>query len=209
MPRAAAAVPIGEPAATRRCEVARHFETVLDAAPIPILLYNNPASAGVSLSVTLVRRLAEHDRAAGIKDSSGDFAAFRQLVMAFRGDSRFRVVQGHEGMAAVSFYIGAHAAHLGLANVAPGLFIEMYRAATTGDLDSALAIQATVDSLSGLWSVAGPTDSSYLGSMKAALDMLGVCGPDLALPFTRLDDDARARVREILAEHGLLIPTPA
>lgn len=190
-------------------EVERHYEIVLAASPIPILLYNNPASAGVSLSVELVQRLSQHERAAGIKDSSGDFAAFRRLVMAFRGDGQFRVVQGHEGMAALSFFLGAHAAHLGLANVAPKLFIDMHRAATTGDLEQALALQAAVDSLMEMWSVDGPTDSSYLGSMKAALDMFGICGPDLAPPFRRLDDSARARVREILVGHGLLVAADA
>jgi len=191
-------------------EVARHFRLVLDASPIPVLLYNNPASARVTMSVDLVRQLAQHENAAGIKDSSGDFAAFRRLVMAFRGDGRFRVVQGHEGMAALSFFLGAHAGHLGLANVAPRLFLDMYAAATTGDLETALQLQAQADSLTTMWEVAGPTDSSYLGSMKTALEMMGVCGPHLAPPLTPLTPAEAARVREILLEHGLLLAaTPA
>jgi len=120
------------------------------------------------------------------------------------------VVQGHEGMAALSFFLGAHAGHLGLANVAPRLFLDMYAAATTGDLETALQLQAQADSLTTMWEVAGPTDSSYLGSMKTALEMMGVCGPHLAPPLTPLTPAEAARVREILLEHGLLLAaTPA
>ena len=42
--------------------------------------------------------------------------------------------------------------------------------------------------------------------MKAALDMLGVCGPDVAPPFTKLDESARGWVRAILEQHGVLQP---
>jgi 4-hydroxy-tetrahydrodipicolinate synthase len=185
-------------------DVIRHYELVLDRSPIPVLLYNNPASSRTTLSVNLVTDLAEHPNAAGIKDSTGDFASVRQLIRRFRDHPRFRVIQGHEGHAALSFFLGAHAAQLGLANVVPSLFVDLYRAATSGDLESALRFQSEVDAISAIWSAAGDTEGSYLGSMKAALDMLGVCGPDLAPPFVKLDDDARGWVRGILEQHGVL-----
>lgn len=187
-------------------DVIRHYEIVLDRSPIPVLLYNNPASSRTTLSVNLVRDLAEHPNAAGIKDSTGDFAAVRQLIRYFREHPRFRVIQGHEGHVAMSFFLGAHAGQLGLANVVPSLFVEIYGAATRGDLDLALLLQSRVDAISAIWSAAGDTEGSYLGSMKAALEMLGVCGPDLAPPFTKLDDDARGWVRGILEQHGVLEP---
>ena len=140
------------------------------------------------------------------RTSTGDFAAFRQLVGLFRDHPRFRVVQGHEGHAALSFFLGAHAGQLGLANVVPSLFVDLARAATSGDLARALALQSRVDSISAIWSAAGDTEGSYLGSMKAALDMLGVCGPDVAPPFTKLDESARGWVRAILEQHSVLRP---
>ena len=185
-------------------EVIRHYEMVLDRSPIPVLLYNNPASSRTALSFELITQLSEHPNAAGIKDSTGDFALFRRLVVAFRDHPRFRVIQGHEGHAALSYFIGAHAGQLGLANVVPSLFVDIYGAATTGELEAALKLQARVDALSAIWSVDGDTEASYLGSMKAALDLMGICGPDLAPPFRRLDADARERVREILERHGVL-----
>ena len=190
-------------------DVIRHYEMVLDRSPIPVLFYNNPASSRTTLSVNLVRDLAEHPNAAGIKDSTGDFASVRQLIRLFRDHPRFRVIQGHEGHVALSYFLGAHAGQLGLANVVPSLFVEIYGAATRGDLETALLLQSKVDAISAIWSAAGDTEGSYLGSMKAALDMLGICGPDVAPPFTKLDDDGRGWVRAILEQHGVLAPLPA
>jgi dihydrodipicolinate synthase/N-acetylneuraminate lyase len=189
-------------------DVIRHYELVLERSPIPVVLYNNPASSRTTLSVDLIRDLAEHPNAAGVKDSTGDFAAFRQLVGLFRDHPRFRVVQGHEGHAGLSFFLGAHAGQLGLANVVPSLFVDLFRAATAGDLDATLRLQARVDTIAAIWSAAGDTEGSYLGSMKAALEMLGVCGPDLAPPFMKLDESARGWVRAILEQHGVLEPAP-
>jgi dihydrodipicolinate synthase/N-acetylneuraminate lyase len=189
-------------------DVIRHYEIVLDRSPLPVVLYNNPASTRTTLSVNLVRDLAEHPNTAGIKDSSGDFASFRRLLQLFRGQSRFRVIQGHEGHVALSFHLGGHAGQLGLANIVPSLFVDLFAAATEGRLEDALLLQSKVDALSAIWSAAGDTEASYLGSMKAALEMLGVCGPDLAPPFARLDNDSRGWVRAILEQHSVLAPAP-
>ncbi|MEI6509821.1 MAG: dihydrodipicolinate synthase family protein, partial [bacterium] len=49
----------------------RHYRTVADASTIPLLLYNMPANTGLNLSATLVKRLADHPRIIGLKDSGG------------------------------------------------------------------------------------------------------------------------------------------
>ena len=185
-------------------ELQRHYAAILEATELPILLYNNPLSVGVSIPVELVESLAEHDRIVGIKDSSGDFTYFRRLLARLSARPRFRVVQGHEGLAAVSFLLGAHAGHLGLANVVPSLFVELYEAASAGDTRRALELQDEVDALSLMWSVGGPTDSSYLNSMKAALALLGVCGSGVSVPYQPLSADEVGHVRRILVAHGLL-----
>lgn len=71
------------------------FEEVLDASPVPVILYNFPKMTGVTLSPELIGSLAQRDGVAGIKDSSGEpgnLAAYRQAVpqgkMLFVGDER-------------------------------------------------------------------------------------------------------------------------
>jgi len=185
-------------------ELERHYSAILQATELPILLYNYPPAVGVTIPVELVETLAQHERVVGIKDSSGDFTYFRQILVRMSAQPRFRVVQGYEGLVAVSFLLGAHAGHLGLANVAPALLAELYEAATAGNTKRALELQSQVDSLSAIWAVGGGTDSSYLNSMKAALALMGVCGSGVSVPYRPFGADDIEAVRRLLVAHGLL-----
>lgn len=74
------------------------LENVLDASPVPVILYNFPKMTGVTLSPELIGTLAQRENVVGIKDSSGEaanLAAYRQAVpqgkMLFVGDERLLV----------------------------------------------------------------------------------------------------------------------
>jgi 4-hydroxy-2-oxoglutarate aldolase len=61
----------------------RHFTAVADASPVPTLLYNLPGPTGVTLTLPVVARLAEHPNVIGMKETSpelerlGQFTALR------------------------------------------------------------------------------------------------------------------------------------
>ena len=185
-------------------ELVRHYRVILDQTEMPILLYNYPAGTGVRITLDILKALDGHERVVGMKDSSGDFAFFQQVLYEYRDHPRFRVVQGHEGYAGVSFLLGAHAGHLGLANVVPELFVEQYQAAKAGQTDNVLRLQHKIDGLARIWDVGGATEASYFNSMKAALHLFGVCGMGISPPYEPFGETEIAQVREILEKHGLL-----
>ena len=90
-----------EPAAQER-----HVEAVLAATPLPALLYNIPQCTHHVLPAETVGRLAREPRVLGIKDSAGDFEAFQKLLAIKRERAHFRVLQGHEALAAASLLQG-------------------------------------------------------------------------------------------------------
>lgn len=185
-------------------EIIRHYQAILAETDMPILLYNNPPSTGVHITLGVLDVLAKHERIVGMKDSSGDFAFFQQVLYAYRDHPRFRVVQGHEGYAGISFLLGAHAGHLGLANVAPELFVHMYEAAKAGQTEQVMRLQHQVDSLAKMWTIGGGSDSCYFNSMKAALKLFGVCGTGISRPYVPFGEAEMAQVRAMLQAHGLL-----
>lgn len=185
-------------------ELLNHYQTILDQTDLPILLYNNPSNTGVCITLDVLEPLAEHEQVVGMKDSSGDFAFFQRVLYTYRDHPRFRVVQGHESYAGVSFLLGAHAGHLGLANVAPKLFVQLYNAAKARQIDEVLRLQQKVDALAHMWSIGGATNASYFNSMKTALQLLGICGTGVSRPYAPFNEAEVAQVRAILREHGLL-----
>ena len=185
-------------------ELLRHYQAILDETDMPILLYNYPEGTGVQITLGILETLAEHERIVGLKDSSGDFAFFRKVIYAYRDHPRFRVVQGHEGYVGVSYLLGAHAGHLGLANVAPQLFVQLFESARAGQMEQVLSLQNEVDALAKMWEIGGATEASYFNSMKAALQLFGVCGSGVSRPFAPFGSVEVAQVRSLLKEHGLL-----
>jgi len=185
-------------------EVLLHFQAILEETDMPILLYNYPGGTGVWITLDVIDCLAKSERIVGIKDSSGDFLFFRRLIQGYRDHPSFRVVQGHEGFAGVSYLLAAHAGHLGLANIAPQLFIKLYEKAIAGDLDEVLRLQRDIDEVGKIWDIGGGDNRSYFASMKAALNLYGVCGKGVSRPYTAFDNEETAMVQEVLVRYGLL-----
>src|SRR5262245_641751 len=57
--------------ATQR-EAVRHFRTIAEATALPLMIYNNPVSYGVDLSVESYAELADLKNVVAIKESSED-----------------------------------------------------------------------------------------------------------------------------------------
>jgi 4-hydroxy-tetrahydrodipicolinate synthase len=63
--------------------IGQWFRAVLDASPIPVLLYNFPKRTGFIIRPELLASLADHPRLVGVKDSSGEapnLTAYRQAL---------------------------------------------------------------------------------------------------------------------------------
>lgn len=197
---------------THPAEIARHYRLVAAASPVPVVAYDIPVSVGSKLPSGMVLELAEEGVLAGVKDSSGDVPAFRELVTGARdraGLSGFAVLTGSEVVVDVAMALGAHGAVPGLANVDPDGYVRLLRLCAEGDLSGARAEQERLCALFGLTGAGDPArmggSSSALGAFKAALHLRGVIAcPATAEPQLPLSPEEVERVGKYLAAAGLL-----
>src|ERR1700689_628892 len=76
-------------------EIFDHYRRIAETTPLPIVLYNNPATCGgVKIDVETVARLAEMPNILGIKDSSGDLTNTNEMIRAV--PKRFSVMMGRD-----------------------------------------------------------------------------------------------------------------
>ncbi|WP_247000313.1 dihydrodipicolinate synthase family protein [Halosolutus gelatinilyticus] len=101
----------------------RFFEAVLESVSLPILLYNIPQCVGRRIEPETVAAIAEHDRALGLKDSSGDLAYF--LSVMERTPDDFLCLQGYDAILVPSLRMGADGGINALSNVVPEVFREV------------------------------------------------------------------------------------
>ena len=126
-------------------EVEAVFLNFADASPIPVMVYDIPLLAGVKLDLRVVLRLAHHENIVGFKDSSADFARFRELIGALDDRPGFWLLQGKEEYLADSLRLGASGFVVSFVHFLPRLFADLYRAARSGDTEKADALQARVN----------------------------------------------------------------
>ena len=109
----------------------RFYEAIADDSALPIYLYNIPQFTGNDLTPETTATLAEHPNVAGVKDSSGDFTYFLDLLEAT--PDAFDVFQGIPTYSIMSLEHGADGLIAGPANVFPRAVSELYDAHENGD----------------------------------------------------------------------------
>jgi 4-hydroxy-tetrahydrodipicolinate synthase len=109
----------------------RFYEAVSLDSPLPIYLYNIPQFTGNHPDPETVANLAEHPNIVGIKDSSGEFNFFMNLLDT--APPSFDVIQGIPTYSLMSLKHGADGLIAGPANVFPEAVSELYAAHQAGD----------------------------------------------------------------------------
>jgi dihydrodipicolinate synthase/N-acetylneuraminate lyase len=202
----AAAVVVAPPyyLAPGQVELLEYLEHLVRELPLPLFLYNQPSHTKVSFEVQTVRQAAELPGIVGMKDSSANMLYFQRLLWLLADRPDFTMLMGPEELLGQSVLLGGHGGVPGGANLYPQLYVQLYEAARSRDLNRLLAGQQQIMQIStGIYGLA-PSGSSYLRGLKCALSILGICGDCPAEPFRRLDPPQRTRIEHELRGLGLL-----
>lgn len=125
-----------------QAELIRHFEAVLDAVDINIVLYSYPDKDGVEIGWEVLDALADHPRVLGIKESSGSLQ--RAIGIATRYAGRLQLVSGSDDIALDFMLWGAESWICGPANCMAKAVCDLDRTFRAGDLAKAKAQMATL-----------------------------------------------------------------
>lgn len=175
----------------------RHYRTVADASPVPVIIYNVPKFTYLNLAVETVATLAEHPNIVGIKDSAGNIGQIINLLRCCPAD--FEVMIGNGPAYFSGLQAGAAGGILALANVAPRECVAIRRLVLEGRYAEAREIHFR------LMPVGMAVTSGFgVPGLKAAMDLLGYRGGDPRPPLLPADETTRATIRRILVDAGLL-----
>ncbi|MFF3467755.1 dihydrodipicolinate synthase family protein [Streptomyces sp. NPDC002619] len=176
----------------RHDEIVAHY-VALACLGVPVVAYNAPRYSN-PLTPALLDELTRLAHLVGIKDSSGDLALFGHAVAAARRRDDFGVSQGAEGQALDALRLGADGVVPGVANLAPGAAVELFRAHRDGRDGDAWRAQQLLDEVLALHTV-----RTGVPAVKAVLAERGLCPPHVAAPFTPCSDEERHALLDLLA----------
>lgn len=101
-------------------EIFLHYKSVSDSTPLPIMIYNNPATCGVDMSPQFMLKMVDHiDNACMIKESTGDIQRMHKIYKL--SDGRVPFFNGCNHMALEALNAGA----VGWCTVAPCLISDL------------------------------------------------------------------------------------
>ena len=166
-----------------------HFRQVADASPVPILLYNLPAT-GVTLTMPVVSAMAQHPNVAGMKETSPELERLGQFTGI---GERFHVLSGWAPVIYPAISIGAAGGILAVANVLPEECVTLYKLASEHRHGEALMLQRTITPLARLVS-----SVHGVPGLKHALDLAGYAGGEPRSPLRPLGDGPRLEIAQAL-----------
>jgi 4-hydroxy-tetrahydrodipicolinate synthase len=180
-------------------EIAAFYAEVLEASELPVLLYNIPRRTGVQLPVDLIDRLADNPKVAGVKESSKDWGILSSVIRRTR--DRISVFAGFAsffGLAALTEgavgYMDSGTPVFGATSP------RFFRAAVSGDLDTARRLQIEMASMLDKFFGLG----TFPASVKASLELIGRPGGPTRPPIIPLDGAQRQTLRTAMIAAGFL-----
>jgi 4-hydroxy-tetrahydrodipicolinate synthase len=176
-------------------ELADHLIDVCRAVRVPVLAYNFPHHGGVELETeTLTAVAAKAPNLAGVKDSSG----FLERAIAYRAavtDREFAVFTGGEHIVLAALEAGCAGTVNAAGNIAPKVFVDLYRAWREGRKSDAERLQALGTEMAAALGL-----HTFPSVVKEALEMAGIPVGPCRKPIGRLPDESRRKLAALI-EH--------
>lgn len=175
-----------------------HYRAIADASGLPLFVYNIPGRTGVNILPETIAKMAEHPLIVGVKEASGSLDQISRVIQLTEG--RMTVLSGDDSLTLPLIAVGGHGVIAVVSNLVPGKTVAMVRAARAGDFETARKLHyELLPILQVLFTETNPIP------VKAAMAMLGKCGPELRMPLTPITEPNRKRLEAVLREHGLLV----
>lgn len=173
-------------------EIFRHYRKVAESISIPVMVYNNPATAGIDMPVALLKRLLQIPNVTMIKESTGDVQRMHYLRRELGEEVAF--YNGSNPLALAAFAAGASGWCTAAPNLIPQLNNELYRAVEAKDFEAAREVfYRQFELLQFIVAKGLPR------AVKAGLKIQGVESGYLRSPLQPLPDEDCRQLEKILA----------
>ena len=176
--------------------ILEHYRIVSESIRIPVFIYNIPHLTGFNLTPQMVTKICELPNIIGVKDSSRDLIQIREIMETAK--KKITVINGSDNLTFAALMMGVDGQISGMANVAPELFVGLYKAYKDGNYAKALKLQKDINSVIRALSGFPP-----IAPIKAALELRGIRAGLPKRPLRPLRPDEIDNLKEKLTALNL------
>ncbi|HAK96127.1 MAG TPA: 4-hydroxy-tetrahydrodipicolinate synthase [Planctomycetes bacterium] len=172
----------------------RHFMTIADAVPLPLIVYNIPSRTGVSIEPATFARLAQHENIIAVKEASGRLDLAAEII----GGTDLEVLAGDDALTLPVMALGGVGVISVAANVVPRSMADLVDLFREGSIAEARKIfYRLLPLFRALFVEVNPVP------VKCAMAIGGVMSDEVRLPLCKLQPRSEETLRAAIAEVGL------
>lgn len=154
----------------------QHFKAVIEASPVPVILYNVPGRTGVNMEADTTLRIANlSEKVIGIKEACGDLGQFAKIIKD--APDYFKVISGDDGLTLPSIAMGSIGVISVIANALPEKLSQLTHASLQGNISTASKLQLQMGEMLKLMFKEGSP-----AGVKALMEMMGTVKNQVRLP---------------------------
>ncbi|HEU0139081.1 MAG TPA: 4-hydroxy-tetrahydrodipicolinate synthase [Bryobacteraceae bacterium] len=176
----------------------QHYKAIAGAVRnLPIIVYSVQSRTGVNVEPATLKRLAEIDNIAGVKEASGNLAQVASVV--HHVPPEFVVLSGDDAVTLPVIALGGRGIISVAGNEIPGEMTRLAQLALQNDFPAAREIQRRYLPLMEVNFV----ESNPI-PVKAAMALMGLLEPVWRLPLVAPQPASQAKIEKVLQAVGLL-----
>ena len=167
--------------------IRHHFEAIVEAVDLPVLIYNIPYRSGINVELDTLQALARDPRVVGIKECGGTVERMLRLVH----ETPLRVLSGDDNQNFAALCLGAHGTIAASAHILPHWHVRMSELVRNSHLAAARRIAVALQPIvRDLFAEPNPAP------LKAWLAQRGWCTTEVRPPFVPASAELGERLRE-------------
>lgn len=166
-----------------------YFETLANAIPLPLIIYNIPATTHMSIPLQLIDELSHHPNIIATKDSERSEERLQQSLDLWKDREDFGHFLGWAAKSANALIAGSDGLIPSTGNLVPEIYESMLAAVESGNHEKAYQMQTLSDVYGNLYQ-GGKTLGESLWALKTLMQSKGLCEAHVMPPLQSLNKEA-------------------
>lgn len=185
--------------ALNNAQMQKYFEDLADGIPLPLIIYNIPATTHMSIPLEVIDELSMHPNIVAVKDSERSEERLMKSLELWKDRRDFGHFLGWAGKSALALIGGSDGLIPSTGNLAPEIYSTMWNAFTENNFKEVYAMQHLSDKYGNLYQT-DRTLGESLWALKFLMKEKGLCEAIVMPPLQPMSKEEEIKLIQLLKE---------
>jgi len=177
----------------------KYFEDLADAIPLPMIIYNIPATTHMSIPLEVIDELSMHPNIVAVKDSERSEERLMKSLELWKDRRDFGHFLGWASKSALALIGGSDGLIPSTGNVAPEIYAAMWKAFVDKDFKEVYAMQQLSDKYGNIYQ-ADKTLGESLWALKVLMKEKDLCEAVVMPPLQAMSTEEENKLIQSLKD---------